>query len=53
MSVAVYMNLTAKEMNKAVFKRTVLCPDAFEYDAFVRIMRSIFGNDNVIEFLIV
>ena len=38
---------------KSVFKRVVVNPDVFEYDAFVRSMRSVFGSDIVIEFLIV
>ena len=53
MEVSVYMNLTARNNNKPVFKRVVLNPDVFEYDGFVRSMRSVFGSDCVIEFLIV
>lgn len=47
------MNLEARSNNKSVFHRAVLCPDAFEYDSFIRVMRSIFGEKIVIEFLIV
>ena len=53
MEVSVYMNLIARNNNKPVFKRVVLNPDVFEYDGFVRSMRSVFGSDCVIEFLIV
>ena len=53
MEVAVYMSLDARAKNHAIFKRQVLCPDTFEYDAFVRVMYSIFGEKCVIEFLIV
>ena len=53
MEVAVYMSLEARLKNQSVFKRSVLCPDAFEYESFVRVMRSIFGEKCIIEFLIV
>lgn len=53
MEVAVYMSMESRKQNKPVFKRVVMCPDAFEYDSFVRVMRSIFGEKIVIEFLIV
>ena len=53
MEVSVYMNLDSRNNNKAVFKRVVLCPDTFEYDGFVKSMRSVFGPSCVIEFLIV
>lgn len=52
MEVSVYLSLDARRNNKPVFKRAVSSPDVFEYDAFVRIMRSIFGNNIVVEFLI-
>ena len=47
------MNLESRNNNKAVLKLVVLCPDTFEYDGFVKSMRSIFGPSCVIEFLIV
>ena len=53
MEVAVYMSLDSRIKNQAVFKRQVLVPDTFEYDSFVRVMRSIFGEKCIIEFLIV
>lgn len=53
MEVAVYMSLDARKQNKPVFKRVVMCVDCFEYDAFVRVMRSIFGDKAVIEFIVV
>lgn len=53
MEVSVYMSLAARSKDTAVFKRRVECPDAFEYDAFVRVMKSVFGNSIVIEFLVV
>ena len=53
MEVAVYMNFEARSNNKPVFKRVVSCPDAFEYDSFVRVMRQIFGDKAVIEFIVV
>ena len=53
MEVAVYMSLDARAHNKPIFKRVVLCPDAFEYDSFVRVMRSVFGDKAVIEFIVV
>lgn len=53
MEVSVYLSLEAKRNNRAVFKRVVVSPDAFEYDCFVRSMRSVFGPGVVIEFLIV
>ena len=53
MEVAVYMSLDSRSHNKPAFKRVVLCPDAFEYDSFVRVMRSIFGEKCIIEFLVV
>lgn len=53
MEVSVFMSLAARSKDTAVFKRRVECPDAFEYDAFVRVMKSVFGNSIVIEFLVV
>lgn len=53
MEVTVYMSLDARRTGNSVFKRRVDCPDVFEYDAFIRVMRSIFGNQIVLEFLIV
>lgn len=53
MEVSVYMSLAARSKDTAVFKRRVECPDTFEYDAFVRVMKSVFGNTIVIEFLVV
>ena len=53
MEVSVYMSLDARAHNKPIFKRVVLCPDAFEYDSFVRVMRSVFGDKAVIEFIVV
>lgn len=48
-----YISLEARSCGKSVFKRMVQCPEVFEYDSFVRVMRSIFGEKVVIEFLIV
>lgn len=53
MEVGVYMSLEARSNGKSVFKRMVQCPDVFEYDSFIRVMRSIFGEKIVIDFLIV
>ena len=53
MEVTVFMNMSARSSNKPVFKRVVVNPDVFEYEAFIRSMRSVFGSDIVIEFLIV
>ena len=53
MEVSVYMNMDARSNNKAVFRRVVLSPDIFEYDCFVKSMRSVFGSGVVIEFLVV
>lgn len=53
MEVAVYMSLSARRNDTSVFKQRVENPDAFEYDAFVRCMKAIFGSSIVIEFLIV
>ena len=53
MEVSVYMSMDARLNNKAVFKRVVVSPDAFEYEGFVRSMKSVFGSSCVIEFLIV
>ena len=53
MEVSVYMNLEARTNNKAVFKRVVVSPDTFEYEGFVRSMKSVFGSSCVIEFLVV
>ena len=53
MEVSVYMNLEAKRNEKAVFKRIVVSPDVFDYSAFVRSMKSVFGSDCVIDIMIV
>ena len=53
MEVSVYMNMDARSNNKTVFRRVVLSPDIFEYDCFVKSMRSVFGSGVVIEFLVV
>lgn len=53
MEVSVYMNLEPRTNNKAVFKRVVVSPDTFEYEGFVRSMKSVFGSSCVIEFLVV
>ena len=47
------MSLDARLNGKAVFKRVVISPDTFEYEGFVRSMKSVFGTSCVIEFLIV
>lgn len=52
MEVSVYLSFDHKNKNSKVFCRRVQCPEVFEYDAFVRVMRSIFGKDIVIEFLV-
>ena len=53
MEVSVFLSIEARSNNKPVFKRVVLCPDTFEYEGFVRSMRSVFGPTCVIEFLVV
>lgn len=53
MEVTVYLNFDARVKGNKAFCRRVNCPDTFEYDAFVRVMKSVFGKDCVIEFLIV
>ena len=53
MEVAVYMNLDSKRNNKSLFKRMVVSPDVFDYSAFIKSMKSVFGSDCVIEILIV
>lgn len=51
MEVSVYMNLEALKNNKAVFKRFVASPDAFDVNAFVKCMKAIFSSDIVINVL--
>lgn len=53
MEVSVYSNLNAKASNKPLFKRSVVCLDTFSYEKFVDVMRSVFGPNIVIEFLVV
>lgn len=53
MEVKVFMSLDARSNNKSVFARMVLCPDAFDIKSFVQNMKAIFGNDCVIDILIV
>lgn len=53
MEVAIYSNMEARRANKSLFKRMVVNPDVFEYDAFIRSMRSVFGSQVIIEFVIV
>ena len=53
MEVSVYMNLDAKRSDKPVFKRMVVSPDVFDYSAFIKSMKSVFGNSCVIDILIV
>lgn len=53
MEVSVFMNLEAKRNDKPVFKRMVVSPDVFDYSAFIKSMKSVFGNSCVIEILIV
>lgn len=51
MEVSVYMSLEAMRNNKPVFKRMVMCPDLFDSNLFVQVMKSIFGNSIVINIL--
>lgn len=53
MEVAVYMSYDAYKNSKPVFKRSVVCPDAFEYQSFCRSMKAIFGEKTIIEFIVV
>lgn len=53
MEVSVFMNLEAKRNDKPVFKRMVVSPDVFDYTAFIKSMKSVFGNSCVIEIMIV
>lgn len=52
MEVIVYENFEARSNGKSVFHRAVQCPDAFDYNAFIKGIRSIFGEKVVIEFLV-
>lgn len=52
MEVVVYMNMYARNANKSVFRRMVSCPDAFRYEHFIDVMRSVFGTQIVIEFIV-
>ena len=53
MEVSVYMNLESKRSDKPVFKRMVVSPDVFDYSAFIKSMKSVFGNSCVIDIMIV
>lgn len=53
MEVSVYLSFENRSKGIKAFCRRVVCPDTFEYDSFVRVMRSVFGKDCVIEFLVV
>ena len=53
MEVSVYMNLESKRNDKPVFKRMVVSPDVFDYSAFIKSMKSVFGNSCVIDIMIV
>ena len=53
MEVSVYMNLESKRNDKPVFKRIVVSSDVFDYSAFIKSMKSVFGNSCVIEIMIV
>ena len=53
MEVSVYLSFENRFKGTKAFCRRVSCLDIFEYDAFIRVMRLIFGKDCVIEFLVV
>lgn len=52
MEVIVYINFEARSHGKSVFHRVVSCPDAFDYNAFIKVMKAIFGEKVVIDFLV-
>lgn len=47
MEVIVYYN-----MEKPLFKRVVMCPDAFDINSFVSNMKSIFGEKVIVNIII-
>ena len=53
MEVSVYLNLEAKRSDKPVVKRMVVSPDVFDFSAFIKSIKSVFGNSCVIEIMIV
>ena len=53
MEISVYGSLDARNNDKALFKRAVLCPDTFDVSSFVSNMKAIFGKNVVIEILYV
>lgn len=53
MEVIVYVNFEVRSNGRSFFHRAVQCFDAFDYNAFIKVMRSIFGEKVVIEFLVV
>lgn len=51
MEVSVYMSLDSMCDGKSLFKRVVLCPDAFDSDSFVKNMKAIFGQSVLVNIL--
>ena len=53
MEVGVYMSYEALKEEKALFRRSVAVPDAFDIKSFVANMKSIFGTNVVVDCIIV
>ena len=53
MEISVYSNLNSRTSNKPLFRRSVTCLDTFSYEDCLSVMRSIFGANVIIEFLVV
>lgn len=53
MEVSIYMNSQAMSDNKSLFKRVVLCPDAFDIRSFVSNMKAIFGESVIVDIIFI
>ena len=53
MEVAVYSSLESMKQDRALFKRNVLVPDAFNVDSFVQNMKAVFGQSVIVDILFV
>lgn len=53
MEIKVYLNQSAWRNHKAILCRRVECPDVFDYHQCVNVMKSLYGNECVLEFIVV
>lgn len=53
MEVKVYLNQKNWREKKSILCRRVDCPDVFDFADCIKVMRSLFGNECIIEFVVV